>query len=213
MKKNIKTINYKSLVTAKLASGTFIRKDFPGFEEDYLVIHCLIRKYKPRRFMEIGTSTGLGTKVIAQALMIKRLNFVSRLLKKTVFSKNVLYSIDVPPGTDSKIIYPGKEDGHPDKAGKYCDLPYVQLFGNSQNFDFTKYYPLDAWFIDGKHSYKYVKRDTVQALKSKPKLIIWHDTQIPEVTKAISEIMVRKRYILRFVKDTRIAFAVLDKKI
>lgn len=203
------TLKYESLVMRNRVTDAVIRNDFPGFKEDYLAIHCLIRKYKPGRFMEIGTSTGSGTKVIARALGIKKQSLLKKIFGEVHTDEATLYSIDVPPGTDPKIIYPGKEDGHPDRAGRYCDLPYIQLFGDSQTFDFKPYYPLEGWFIDGKHNYKYAKRDTIQALKSKPRLIIWHDTQIPEVAKAIRDVLEgQKDYQLFFIDNTRIAFAI-----
>lgn len=153
-----------------------------------------------RLFLEIGTSSGSGTKVICQAMGLKR--FFSR-------KDRSVFSIDVPPNTDPKKIYPGGEDGHPKKAGSACNLPFTQIFGNSLEFDFSPYYPIEAWFIDGKHNYEYAKNDTELALKSNPKIIIWHDMQIVEVEKAILEIMsAQTNYKLFRVLDTRMAFAI-----
>jgi hypothetical protein len=194
-------IEYSSIVKLPFSKNAIIRKDFPGFQEDYLVIHCLIKKYKPERFMEIGTSTGLGTNVICNAMEINRY----------WFNKKKVFSIDVPPNTDPDVIYPEKEDGHPKIAGALCKYPYTQLFGNSQEFKFSKYYPLDGWFIDGKHSYQYCINDTKAALLSNPKIIIWHDVQIDGVKSAIVEsIKNNLEYNLFLVKDTRIAYSIRD---
>lgn len=180
--------------------GASIRNDFPGFKEDYLVLHCLIKKYSPQSFFEIGTSSGDGTKVICRAMGLKL--FFNNKNKK-------VFSIDVPIGTDPKEIYPNSEDGHPKFPGKNCNLPFTQVFGNSLNFDFSPYYPIEGWFIDGKHDYKYAKNDTELALKSAPKIIIWHDMQIEGVSKAVAETMDnRSDYELFRVSDTRIAFAI-----
>lgn len=150
--------------------------------------------------MEIGTSSGIGTKVICNAMKIREFWF--NVDKK-------VYSLDVPPGTNSKILYPDGEDGHPLKTGSECNLPYKQIFGNSYNFDFSPYYPLEGWFIDGKHNYKFVKNDTKLALKSQPILIAWHDLQINEVVLAVKEIMRRvNNYELFRVLGTRIGFAI-----
>ncbi len=134
-------------------------------------------------------------------------------MKKNIYKGETadkqVFSIDVPVGTDPNIIYPEAEDGHPKKTGRNCYFPYIQLFGNSINFNFSKYYPIEAWFIDGKHNYEYTKIDTEQALKSNPKLIIWHDVQIPDVESAVAEVMAQKNnYELYRISDTRIAFAV-----
>lgn len=193
-------INYSNIVKPPYSDSAIVRDDFPGSKEDYLVLHSLIRKYNPRYFMEIGTSSGRGTKVICNAMGIRKFWF--NLGKK-------VYSLDVPPGTDPKIMYPEGEDGHPLRAGCDCDLPYKQIFGNSYSFDFSPYYPIEGWFIDGKHNYKYVKNDTKLALKSNPILIVWHDMQISGVSRAVKEVMKKnKKYNLLLVSGTRMAFAI-----
>lgn len=191
-------IAYSEIVKPPYSEDAFIRRDFPGFREDYLVLHSLIKKYQPSRFMEIGTSVGLGTKVICKAMGLRVFH---RSLNKTV------YSLDVPPGTNPKILYPDGEDGHPWKAGYRCHFPYKQIFGNSFEFDFKPYYPIDGWFIDGKHNYKFAKNDTRLALQSKPLIIVWHDMQIEEVSRAVKEVIAKKKnYRLFRVRGTRIAF-------
>lgn len=202
----MKVIRFNSIVKVPFSQGALIRNDFPGFKEDYLAIHCLLKKYQPKTFMEIGTSTGMGTKIICNALKIRKKRWWNKI--KSNNNESIVYSIDVPPGTDPRIIYPDKEDGHPKKTGKHCNFEYHQLFGNSTNFDYSKYYPLEGWFIDGKHNLKSVSKDTRQALKSKPKIIIWHDLQIPEVYRAIQVTMKNaKNYNLFRVSHSRIGFA------
>jgi predicted O-methyltransferase YrrM len=52
------------------------------------------------------------------------------------------------------------------------------LFGDSATFDFAPYHgAIDLMFIDGAHSYEYVRSDTVQAMRCvRPGgLICWHD--------------------------------------
>jgi hypothetical protein len=204
----LKEIAFEDIVTDRLKKGAFLRDDFPGFREDYLVVHCLIRRYQPNTFFEIGTSSGNGTNVICKAMNIKRFRFFGTENKK-------VYSIDIPPSTDSSIIYPDAEDGHPSKAGKLCKYPYKQLYGFSTEFDYTTFYPIEGWFIDDKHSYEYVTKDTEMALESEPKLIIWHDVQIDEVREAIVDVMTKQSDYHLFragearVYQTRIAFATL----
>jgi hypothetical protein len=125
----MENIGFSEIVKLPYSSNAVIRSDFPGFKEDYLTIHSLIRKYKPKTIMEIGTSSGLGTKVICNAMGIKKLGRNNKNIK--------VYSIDVPLGTDPTIIYPHGEDGHPKKPGIYCKLPFIQIFGNSYGFDFS----------------------------------------------------------------------------
>jgi hypothetical protein len=202
MEKNYLEITSDQIITPELMKGAYVRHDFPGFKEDFSVIHCLIRKYKPANILEVGTSHGYGTRVLCVAFKV--IPFISL--------SSPVYSIDVPPGTDASIIYPDHEDGHPKLTGKHCRFiyRYHQLFGDSRTFDYSPYYPLEAWFIDGKHDYEFCTADTLQALKAKPKLIIWHDLQIEGVHKAVVEVMVREKenYNLYRVMDTRIGFAV-----
>jgi len=54
----------------------------------------------------------------------------------------------------------------------------VELFGDSEKFDYSPYYgKIDLVFIDGNHSYAYVKSDTENAFRmlSDRGVIIWHD--------------------------------------
>ena len=198
----VEQISYDEIVRPELSRGAVKRRDFPGFREDYLVLHCLIRAHRPERFFEIGTSTGLGTKVICRAISRRRI---------WPDTRDRVFSLDVPPGTDPAILYPDAEDGHPAKAGKQNPYPYTQIFGDSSSFDPAPYLPLDGWFIDGKHDYEYARSDTLLALKANPALIVWHDFQISGVEEGAAEAMAeRPEYEVRRVEDTRIAFAVRD---
>ncbi|MEN9582795.1 MAG: hypothetical protein RL641_749 [Candidatus Parcubacteria bacterium] len=171
----MQSIKFSELAVSPYSDNAIVRNDFPGFREDYLAIHSLIRKYQPKTLMEIGTSSGSGTTVICHAMGVKKNwwnsnKYVNALLvsigMKSKFRKNKneskkVFSIDVPPGTDPSVIYPGAEDGHPLLTGRNCYFPYTQLFGNSTTFDFTPYYPLESWFVDGKHNYEYAHADTM----------------------------------------------------
>jgi hypothetical protein len=193
---------YDEIVTPELRKRAVKRRDFPGFAEDYLALHCLIRAHRPETFFEIGTSIGLGTKVICRAIS-----------RRPIWpdTRDRVFSLDVPPGTDPTIIYPEAEDGHPAKAGARNPYPYQQLFGDSKRFDASPYLPLDGWFIDGKHDYEYAHSDTLLALSADPKLIVWHDFQIDGVPQGAGDAMEgRPEYALARVTGTRIAFAVRE---
>lgn len=66
--KNYKTkvidIEYSKFSNSEYSSDALINSEFIGFEEDYLIIHCLLKKHKPNVIFEIGTSSGNGCKVI-----------------------------------------------------------------------------------------------------------------------------------------------------
>ena len=183
-------VSLKQLSAGGYGRGAISRKDFPGFYEDYLAIHCILRRYAPPNILEIGTSSGTGTNIICNAM-----------------GGGKVISIDLPPDFDNEEMYPEHEDGKPAKPGADCRFPYVQLFGNSKDFDFSPYYPLAAWFIDGKHNYEYAAGDTRQALKSSPDLILWHDVQMEEVHNAAKDVMAGAGYKNYYVENTRVAFS------
>lgn len=63
-------------------------------------------------------------------------------------------------------------DGYPEARKIRC------LFGDSATFDFSPFYNrVGLFFIDGAHSYEYVRSDTLNALKCCPPgaVIAWHD--------------------------------------
>jgi predicted O-methyltransferase YrrM len=195
---NIKREKFKILtfndifLNPKNVDFAIIRDDFPGFKEDYISIHLIIKKYLPKTFIEIGTNSGLGTNIICNAM-----------------GNNTVYSLDLPAEYDMSLIYSkiNPEDGRPNNIGQYCKFKYIQLWGNSKTFDFSKYYPLDMWFIDGKHNYEYTYSDTTNAINANANIIIWHDINIDEVQNAVIDIINKKYYNLYYIENTRIAFA------
>lgn len=100
------------------------------------------------------------------------------------------------------------------------------ILGDSMKFDYSKYFPIDCWFIDGNHTYENVHHETKEALNSDPSLIIYHDADIPEVLKGIKDsltmngnnlyelfIVVNPPYLYSSsnTKITRVAFAIRNQ--
>lgn len=155
------------------------------FVDDFLVLHCLIKMTKPSSLFEIGTCTGEGTLIIKNAI-----------------DKGIVYSLDLPPGE-------GAYNLSSNDVGARCSLPFVQIFGDSMTLRYEDYYPIESWFIDGAHDYEHVYYETLKALESNPKIIIYHDADIPEVFQGIKDgLEDRSDFLLYRVVDTRIAFAV-----
>jgi hypothetical protein len=71
------------------------------------------------------------------------------------------------------------------QCGHLCPGDTEKIVGNSMTYDFSKHYPIDCWFIDGDHVYDNVYKETKEALKSEPRYIIYHDSDIPDVYDAI----------------------------
>lgn len=166
-----------------------------GFREDYLAIHSLLKKFKPKSVFEIGTNIGSGINVMARAIPEAK-----------------IFSLDLDYETmklNSKQ-YPIGSKGE-DRVGSAVKVPYTQLRGDSLTFDYSKY-PSEAFFIDGEHDEIHAYTETLGALSVKPKLIIYHDADMQPVfdgiMKAFEENEEVKNYELFRVIDTRILYAV-----
>lgn len=187
----MKEILSKDIITEDLASGAIFNDAMQGFRDDYLVLHCLVKKYPIKRLFEIGTNLGRGT----------------RILKNAIGTGTVI-SLDLPSELASMSLQHPETEGV-GKLGQLCDLPYIQVYGDSQTFKYDNYLPLDAFFIDGEHTYTHVFAETQKAIKCEPKLIVWHDSDMPQVNNAITDSFAYQNdYDLYRVTDTRIAYAV-----
>jgi len=77
--------------------------------------------------------------------------------------------------------------------GTEAERKITRLFGDSAKFDFSPYAgKIDLFFIDGAHSYDYVKSDTLNALRCchPGSAIAWHDYGRPQfgVTRFLTEL-------------------------
>jgi hypothetical protein len=177
----------------ELTANAITRNEFPGFYEDFLVLHSLIRKYQPKNIFEIGTCLGTGTMIIKNAL-----------------GSGTVYSLDLPPGIPKEYAFLNKIT-----TGERCTLPYIQIFGDSLTYDYTQQYPIDSWFIDGEHDYTHAFHESTQALVANPSTCFWHDTDIPDIFRAVLDTFGQSEdYNVYRVVDTRISYAIkksLDK--
>lgn len=189
---------FKDVYDETLAKGAIINNEFKGFKEDYLVLHCLLRKYNPKSVFEIGTNMGVGTNIICNAV-----------------PKAKVYSLDLPTELAHISLQHPISEGKGDKVGSRCLYPFTQLRGDSLKFDYSKY-PCEAYFVDGEHDYEHPAHESLciyKDIKPKPKLVIWHDSDIPCVWDAICwTFKNNKQYDLYRVTDTRIAYAVRKGK-
>jgi hypothetical protein len=139
----------------------------PSFGLDIIALCLLCRALKPRKILEIGTYKGYSA------------------LHMALNSEAEVYTLDLGPTdkptldisvTDTGLAAISKQvmawDGTPERDRIH------QLYGDSARFDFSTYHgQMDLCFIDGAHSYEYVKSDTLNALKCcKPGAVLaWHD--------------------------------------
>ena len=183
--------SYKDIVAPELLKGAIENNEFHGFKQDYHVLHCLLRLHRPKTFFEVGTNMGRGTKIIKNALG----------------SESDVYSLDLPTELAHVSLQHPINEGHGDSVGHLCDLPFTQLRGDSMTFDFSPF-ACEGAFIDGEHDFEHPFRESTEILKLSPKIVIWHDSDIPEVWKAIEmSVKLAGGYTLHRVVDTRIAYA------
>lgn len=171
-KKNIKDVlphASSSEIAFFLNSEEFWINELPCSAADILSL-CLIAKLtNPKRIFEIGTLNGYTA-----------LHFAMNAPQAEI------YTLDLPPDTSVRLsttlgddefvgdslkrkrLFEGREEGkriHP-------------LFGDSAALDFSPFHgTIDFFFIDGSHSYEYVRNDTLKALDCchPGSIIAWHD--------------------------------------
>lgn len=139
-----------------------------------IVSLCLItRIIKPKIIFEIGTFRGYTA-----------LHFALNSPEDAV-----VYTLDLPRDADNtpKLNTTLVDDEHINAyltsmeylfSGTEVEHKIHCLFGDSATFDFSPYYgQVDLFFIDGAHSYEYVRNDTLKALKCVHvgSVIAWHD--------------------------------------
>lgn len=185
---------FKDIYTDELAQGAYIHDAYIGFKEDYLILHCLLRIHNPKSVYEIGSNIGEGIKVMRAALPNAK-----------------IYSLDLDYETmkQNSKQYPIGADGE-DRVGSAArHIDYTQLRGDSLTFDYKKY-PCQAYFCDGEHDTLHAKQETILMLSCKPNIIIYHDSDMPEVMDGILQGLAihteNSNYELYRVTDTRIAY-------
>jgi predicted O-methyltransferase YrrM len=174
------------IITNELAEGAILNTGFPGFVIDYLVLHCLIRKYQPTFFLEIGTNTGVGTNIICNAGKLWGMEVTSLELSPVMAEKSKQY--------------PSAE-----RIGSACKRKFVQLLGDSIELDYEGY---EAAYIDGEHDYQHPLFEGLSCVGANFDLIIYHDADIPEVEMAIKDTFINNNdYDVYRIENTRIAYA------
>jgi len=153
-------------------------------------LYCLISVcsfFKPLMIFEIGTFDGRST-----------LHFAINTPETTL-----IHTIDLPP-KELKNIKLKLDEGDAQLVNKTsfcigeCFVKHgdagkiTQHLSDSANFDFSPFEKtIDFFFIDGAHSYEYIKSDTENALKSikDDGVILWHDYgNIYDVTKYLNDL-------------------------
>jgi hypothetical protein len=139
--------------------------------EEALYIAAIVRKSMATRILEIGTFDGNTT-----------LNLATNATENSMVT-----TVDLPPDWDGQLgmevspILVNVTDRN--KVGRQFQGTEQsnrirQVYGDSATLDWASLgAPFDLIFIDGCHSYDYVKKDTVNAIANLKDdgIILWHD--------------------------------------
>ena len=154
-------------VTFFLASDDFWINDVPSGGSDLLSLCLITRLVQPKRIFEIGTARGYTA-----------LQFAANAPDAEVFTLDLPQDAGtVLPITVMDRRFAGVEKGASLQGRKEAGRIH-RLLGDSATFDFSPYSrSIDLFFIDGAHTYEYVKNDTLKALECchEGSVIIWHD--------------------------------------
>lgn len=153
---------------------------------ELLVLSLLVRAAKATTLFEIGTFDGRTT-----------LNLAANSPGGTVLT------LDLPPNQAEQtklkldladVDFVVKPESGARFKGRLEAKQIRQLWGDSATFDFSSYHgTCDFVFVDGSHSYPYIKNDAVIALRLlRPQggTIVFHDYDAlwPGVTQALNEL-------------------------
>lgn len=174
-----KTEMYKRLVKKKIfaESNVFNTDSNVARGIEIQALSGLVCGVAPKTIFEIGTYHGFTTlhfavnspgdcQIYTLDLPLSHKN--EQKEKMHEFSYDDMYIIELNMNNNGNRIY----HNHPQA------FKIKELYGDSMRFDFSPYYgKIDFIYIDGNHSYPFVKSDTEKALKmlSKNGTIVWHD--------------------------------------
>lgn len=135
---------------------------------DQVLMALITRHYGSHPCFEIGTAAGATTLLMANNI------------------SNTVYTLDLPSNEDNEFALTRLESDDQVITGrkraslirKHPVDNIVELVGDSATFDYTPYHgSIGLFFIDGAHSYEYVRSDTINATKCcvDDGIIVWDD--------------------------------------
>jgi predicted O-methyltransferase YrrM len=155
---------------ANLDGDTWLHGESAPFAIDLLSLCLLCRALEPDVIFEIGTFVG----------------YTSLHMALNSPEGTRIHTLDLPPAdrsttlrttaTDHKLI--DQDVGPAVFDGTSAADKIERLYGDSATFDFSPWHDaVDLFFVDGAHSYEYVRADTENALRCVRSggVIVWHD--------------------------------------
>ena len=170
-------------------------RDVPSYAVDLVGLCMMCKILQPKVIFEIGTLGGSGALHLAGN------------------SPNAqVYSLDLGPSDRPSLATTLVDDSHVQAhsrvqqyffSGRSEEKRIHCLSGDSAEFDFSPWEgQVDLFFIDGAHSYEYVRNDTLKALKCghQGSVVAWHDygrMGVNGVSKWLHEFRRQGRQIFR----------------
>jgi len=172
---------------------TYVDGSLPWF--DLVALLSIAVDRDPQSLVEIGTLHGHTTRLLALNLPNAQIN-----------------TIDLPEELDLGHSPLPKDDFHLIRGRRLGQefrsdssiRNVTQLLGDTATMPFPK---AELFYIDGSHTYEYVKNDTLKAMAfDEAKTIVWHDCDQshPGVTRWLRE-MVDMGNPVKRIKDTNVA--------
>lgn len=190
-------------VSSQLINSEFEDGNVSEIELDY--ISRIVKYFNPMNIFEIGTFNGKTT-----------LNLAANTAEETR-----IFTVDLPKKDLAKTIFRiksgekkfiNKQESGIQFIGTKYENRIVQIYSDSASLDYEQFKnKMDFVFIDGSHSYEYVKSDTINALtllRNGKGIIMWHDYGWNEVVQALNEFYLNDKIFsnLKQIQDTSFAF-------
>lgn len=170
----------------------------PSFVADLVSLALLCQIARPKRVFEIGTFLGY-TALLFAANAAEAQVFTLDLAADAAAANSATCRLK-PTALDYRLIRDSRGQPMCFQGHKEEDR-ITRLFGDSATFDFVPYAgSVDFFFIDGAHSYDYVRADTLKALGCchPGSIMAWHDYGRSGLSRNVSrwlEEMAREREI------------------
>ena len=171
---NFKRIGLSEVIAARrsiIIDGSLIFADGSLVLQDQVALMSLVCDRKPEIVLEIGTYNGATTRLIALNL-----------------PRAKIHTLDLPPDISSEELHQSKlpkDDFHligNRRVGEaIVSDPAItnvtQHYGDSATWDFSPVRGLDFVFIDGSHTYQYIRNDTIRCAEAAAgrATFAWHD--------------------------------------
>ena len=164
----------------------------------------LVKHFQPERIFEIGTFNGNSSMQMSVNASDSCRIFTLDLPKQNLLESKTRYALGPE---DRKYV------GCPDPDLVFRQTPYESkiecLTGDSASFDYQPFHKnMDFIFIDGSHTYDYVKSDTENAFKmaAPGAVIVWddYDSSWPDVIRYLNHLA--KTKLIYWIRGTSLCF-------